>query len=543
MSTSLSDALIIGGGVVGTALAYELSQQGISVTLLEQNAVGSATSYGAAGMLPPQVEAHEPGALLDLALESFQRYPGWQAELYAMTGMSIDLDTRGIVQIAESPAGQQALRAQMNWQMARGLTVKALDEAAIRDWIPGLRAGIEFGLWTPGGQVAAPRLSQSLALAAVQKGSRILEGVTVTQVDDGGVDTTQGRFEAGLILIATGAWLSHLSPIPITPVKGQRLMLQQSAREATRITVFGESIYLVPKSGAHIFAGSTEEPRAGFDRSPTLAAILQVGEAARTLCPPLAEARLVEAWAGLRPCTADGLPVIGPVSPSSRVWVVGGHCRNGILLAPVTARMVVKSAVGGEPLPSAVRPDRFTGAGSRAPAAAEPGLSSHNPPVVTVSTDNEIALIAASRSIRANPAAVYALLKDFPAMVPYSQEIQSLSIEAGASPDRQRSHWVATFLGYPVRWVTDDSFDDALYAITAHLVESNFFDHYVYHAVVRPQAAGSLVELSVRFRLGRMRGLAGLPARQLIEAHLRLVLDRIVERTEEKPEPGNPGEG
>ena len=359
MTQHTSDILIIGGGVMGNGIAYELARRGLSVRVVEQNTIGSGTSYGAAGMLPPQVEAHAPGPLLEFARDSFEKYPHWQQELYEITGMSIDLDTRGIIQVAETDAEIVALHNQKKWQESLGLEVTPLSSEDIREWVPGIRDGVEYGLLTPGGQVQANRLSQSLAIAASHLGAHIHEGITVTRIDRNRVETSSGLFEAKTIVVATGAWLQALTGAAVYPVKGQRLVLEQPTRIATRITVFAENCYMVPKSGGQVLVGATEEPHAGYDRNTTLSAILTVGSAASNLCPSLDNARLLEAWAGLRPCTNDGLPIIGRLPSTDNVWVVGGHCRNGILLAPFTARMMAEAIVEGTSIPKELSPERF----------------------------------------------------------------------------------------------------------------------------------------------------------------------------------------
>lgn len=521
-----SDILIIGGGVVGNGIAYELSRRNLSVTLLEQNTVGSGTSYGAAGMLPPQVEAHAPGPLLEFSRSSFDRYPTWSQELQALTGMSIDLDTRGILQVAETEAGLQALKDQESWQESLGLSVTALSAQEIRDWVPGIRPGIEFGLLTPGGQLQASRLSQSLAIAATHLGAQIHEGVTVTSIRETHADTTAGSFSAHYIIVATGAWLHGLTGVAVRPVKGQRLLLEHAITASTRITVFGENCYLVPKSGAQILAGATEEPNAGFDRKPTLSAILTVGSAAESLCPPLKHARLVEAWAGLRPCTPDGLPVVGLLPGSEHIWVAGGHCRNGILLAPFTAHVVAEAIAAGASIPAPLAVDRFT------PDPISSNMSESLPPaaVDSSSTADDMVHIVLYADAQAAPHTVYEQFRDFSSFVESMPDVRTLDVMPGASPAEQESRWTINYMGMPIHWRVRDQFFDDQKAIRGSLIDSNIFDRYTYQGRVTPHGSGSHIRLEVFFRLSRMRGLATEPARQLMEKNLQSLLKTIIAR-------------
>ncbi len=524
-----ADILIIGGGIIGTALAYELTRSQRTVTLLEQLTVGSGTSYGAAGMLPPQVEAHEPGILLDWGLEAFQRYQQWQLELKDLGGIHMDLDTRGIIQVAETKAGHSALQHQYEWQQRHGLTVRTLDRQQLLDAIPGLRPDIHWGIWTPGGHVTASQLSAALAQGALCQGAQIIEGVTVTHIDEGWVDSTQGQFAADTILLTTGPWMSSLLTLPISPVKGQRVLLRQAAQRATSMTVFGENVYLVPKSGGQILAGSTEEPTAGFDQTPTLSAVLQVGQAARDLCPVLDRAQLIESWAGLRPCAPDGVPIIDLLPHFKNVWVVGAHCRNGILLAPVTAQYLVSHLTHGTPLPAEVRLSRFSERNLASHVPNHPALKS--PPWITSPSptpeDDGMVTIRVDGAVPASIEKVFNRMIDFSALFVDSREIRSVVTILSSDDARQTTEWTASFLGYPVQWSVEDHIDRLHYQIYGTLIESNIFDYYTYEVALTPYTQGTRLMLTVTFRLARLKGLALLPARQLVTRHLEMILFRI----------------
>jgi glycine oxidase len=345
--------IVVGGGVIGCAVAYELRKRGASVTLLERQRIAAGASYGAAGMLAPQVEASGPGAFLELGLRSRDLFADWQAELPT----SFDLDLSGILRVAHTEKGAAELRRRAEWQRGLGLGARILDPAEVADLCPGLAEAV-CGLWVPDGQVSAHRLTLALAQAAAQRGAELREGVVVTAVRTGGVDTTDGRMSAGQVVVAAGAWSGLLTGMPVRPVKGQRLLLRQPGR-VLGMTTFGDQCYLVPKAGGMVLAGATEEPSAGFDARVTAEAVGKVARAACALLPPLADAELVEAWAGLRPSTPDRLPVLGRLPGFEGVWMATGHFRNGILLSALTGRVMAEAILHGAALPASCAPDRF----------------------------------------------------------------------------------------------------------------------------------------------------------------------------------------
>ncbi len=350
---SSPEVIVVGGGVIGCGIAYELKKRGAQVTLLERGRIASGASYGAGGMLAPQVEAHAPGLLLELGLRSRDLFAGWQAEL----ATPFDLDLSGILRVAHTERTAGELRRRAEWQRSLGLSARLCDAAEVADMCPGVTEAT-LGLWVPDGQVSPYRLTLALAQGAAQRGATVREGVTVTAVRTGGVDTTEGRLHADHVVIAAGAWSGPLTGMPVRPVKGQRLLVRHPGR-LLAMTTFGDHGYLVPKPGGHILIGATEEPGAGYDTRVTLEAVGKLSRAAAALLPALAGAEMVESWSGLRPATPDRLPVLGQMPGFERVWLATGHYRNGILLAPVTARMIAEAVTAGATLPAGLAADRF----------------------------------------------------------------------------------------------------------------------------------------------------------------------------------------
>lgn len=350
---SSAEIIVVGGGVIGCALAFELRKRGAGVMLLERDRIASGASYGAGGMLAPQVEAAGPGAILELGLRSRDLFAGWQAELPS----PFDLDLSGILRVAHTEKGAQELRRRAEWQRGLGLGARLCDPGEVADLCPGLSETL-CGLWVPDGQVSAQRLTLSLAQGAVQRGAVLREGVIVTAVRTGGVDTTEGRLSAGQVVVAAGAWSGLLTGMPVRPIKGQRLLLRQPGR-LMGLTVFGDQCYLIPKAGGRVLAGATEEPGAGFDTRVTTEAVGKLARAACALLPPLGAAELVESWAGLRPGTPDRLPLLGRLPGFDGVWLATGHHRNGILLSALTGRLMAEAILHGAALPATCAPDRF----------------------------------------------------------------------------------------------------------------------------------------------------------------------------------------
>ncbi len=351
-----ADVVIVGGGVIGCAVAYALARRRVPVMLCERARIGGAASYGAGGMLAPQVEAQGPGLLLDLGLQARAMFSDLQAEL----PFPFDLDFSGILRVAADPDGAERLRARAAWQQAAGLSARLLDPGEVRDVCP-VAARVTAGLWVPDGQVSARRLTLALAAGATRCGAELREGVTVRGLGPAGLETSAGPLRCGTVVMAAGAWTGALTSLPVGPLKGQRLLLREAGAPMGCI-LWGDGAYLVPKPGGGVLVGATEEPEAGFDPRVTLGAVARLSRAAVGLVPALAGAELVETWAGFRPATPDRLPVLGPLPGRPDVWVASGHFRNGILLSALSGELVARGLVDRQPLPAALAPDRFAAA-------------------------------------------------------------------------------------------------------------------------------------------------------------------------------------
>ncbi|HEY9734790.1 MAG TPA: glycine oxidase ThiO, partial [Trichocoleus sp.] len=273
MADRTSDVLIIGGGIVGLAIALELHQQGVAVAVLSRD-FQQAASHAAAGMLAPHAEALPVGPMLELCQRSLQLYPAWVQKLEALTGKSVGYWPCGILapQFTQPPQLSASAAA---W----------LPAAALHTYQAGLSQDIQGGWWFPeDGQVDNRALVQALRIAVQDLGIAVYEGVAVTAMQQQRrrvvrVLTTAGEFSAGQIVLATGAWSSELVPVPVFPKKGQMVALRVPAHyghpQPLRRVLYGEDIYIVPRQDGRIVLGATSE-EVGFTPHNTPAGVSQL---------------------------------------------------------------------------------------------------------------------------------------------------------------------------------------------------------------------------------------------------------------------------
>lgn len=522
VSAKTTDVIVVGGGVIGCAVALELARSGLEVMVLEREHVGSGASYGAAGMLAPQIEFSSEGPGLELALTSLALFQDWDEIVRAKTGLSLDLDLSGVIRVAESDPSQRELERMAGDQITCGYEARLLDGKDLREWAPSLHSRAERGLWVPGGQVDAARLTRLLAQTASSFGARIWSGMPVTEVHDGAVTTPAGRFEASHIVVATGAWLPFLLNLPLRPVKGQRLLVELAAAPVTRVPLVGEGVYVVPKAGGRYILGATEEPDAGYDRRPTLAGLTEVGLEAQLLFPVLAKSQVIEQWAGLRPAMPDGLPVISRDPRWASVLAVGGHYRHGILLAPVTAQMVAATLIQGMALPLAFAADRFLYKEATKEEAPTPEEETSRAVSVEERSSDKLVL---ETTIAAPSDVVFAALKDVSTYCRMMPDVQTVDVLKEESSNVRTVQWVVHYLGQRIAWVERQQFTDDQ-RMQADLISSEFFERYRYNGRLAPAAGGTRVTIELDM-VSRRRGLVLAAARRIIQHNLRAFMERL----------------
>lgn len=356
------DAIVVGAGAIGLAIAWRAARLGLSILVVERAAhPGAGASGVAAGMLAPVTEA-EFGAnsLLQLNLESARRYPAFLEELADTAGQKIPI-SKGTMFVALDRDQLEALRRLYEFQESLGLQVQWLDHEATRKKEPALHPSAHAAIFAQGDLAIDPRvLLSALATALEREGGSLKTGGEVSEVvvEGGrarGVRLGQGgEVSASQVVVAAGCWSGSVGGIPaevsesIRPVKGQILRLRPRGNEPGPIgsVVRTEEVYLVPREGGEVVAGATVEER-GFDITVTAGAVFELLRAAEEAVPAIREMELAETSAGLRPGSRDNAPLIGPTSVEGLVAATG-HWRNGILLAPVTADAVATFLAKGE---------------------------------------------------------------------------------------------------------------------------------------------------------------------------------------------------
>jgi thiazole synthase len=352
-----SDILIIGGGVIGLAIAVELKLRGLAVTVVSRD-LKQASTLAAAGMLAPRAEAIPDSPMLDLCLRSRAMYPEWCAKLEQLTGVSTDYWPCGILApVYEQPQDDRSQVAQ--W----------LDRNAINLYQAGLGSDVVGGWWYPeDAQVDNRALARALQQAARELGVDLREGVEVEAIEQQNrvvreVRTSVGEFKADHYVLATGAWSNELLPVPIRPKKGQILSVQASSGNRQPLplnrVLYGCDVYLVPRRDGRILIGATVED-VGFLPHNTPAGIHTLLAQALRLYPELQDWSIQECWWGFRPTTPDELPILGTSSCENLTLAIG-HYRNGILLAPITAVLLADAIAQqkSDPLIEHFRGDRF----------------------------------------------------------------------------------------------------------------------------------------------------------------------------------------
>lgn len=352
------DVCIVGGGVIGCSIAYFAAKKGLRPLVLEKHTLGSQSTQAGAGMLGAQVEMEEPDALFRLGIASRALYKELREELKDRSGLDIELQTAGILRLAVSEADRQTLLARRDWQNSNGQRTQWLeDDELYKDF--GDLFGPTFGaLYLPDDhQIRNLALLNALVAAASAMGAEFREHTEVTGfLRQGdrilGVETNSGRFKAGHVVLAAGAWSGLLGKsagleLPIFPIKGQAV-LAETRIPVTPLTVFTHGTYMVPKLTGHIYIGATME-NAGFDKTPTLQGISRLVSDAVRIMPPLGKLGWSAHLVGLRPGSRDGFPFLGELPGAEGLLVASGHSRNGVLLAPVTGLAMAELLAGETP--------------------------------------------------------------------------------------------------------------------------------------------------------------------------------------------------
>jgi glycine oxidase len=359
--------LIIGAGVIGCAIARELTVRGVPTTVIDNRPPGGGATQASAGMLAPYVEGHESGALLDLGVRSLALYDDWIGRVAGESGMPVEYRRIGTLEVALDPPHANDMQVAARRAPA-GVTRRWITSDEARRAHPALGAAIAGALFTPThGYVVARDLAGALATAAERHGAVFRRG-TARQVrrtpSSLVVSTDSAELTATTVVLAAGAWTNGIdiegaAAPPLRPVRGQLLCLGWQGNPIETI-IWGPECYIVPRTDGSVMVGATVE-EVGFDERTTSAGIRDLLDAACELLPAGWGATFLEARVGLRPATPDDLPVLGPDPRMEGLVHASGHFRNGVLLAPLTATLVADwiEKKKNDPALDLLRPGRF----------------------------------------------------------------------------------------------------------------------------------------------------------------------------------------
>lgn len=364
----MPDVVIVGGGIIGCAIGFNLAKAGLRPLVLEKAAVAAEASSGGAGLLSAQAHTDEAGPLFDLKLASRALYAPLAEELRERSGTDIELRPLGHVVPACTAEDVARLQGRVAWQAARGLAAKWLPAREARELEPGLLDGLLGAGWFSEDHHLNPTaVTQGLAGAMARLGGRVrVECPVLGLLRDGdrvvGVRTADGPIAADVVVVAAGAWSGEFQasagiPIPILPAKGQ-IVVARLPQPALRHVVYGD-VYAIPRATGEHIIGSTVE-YVGFDKGVTVEGVAALLADATRLAPALRDAEMVTSYGCLRPASTDGLPLLGSAPSRPGLILATGHFRNGILLAPITGRLIAELIISGRPsIPlDPFRPDR-----------------------------------------------------------------------------------------------------------------------------------------------------------------------------------------
>jgi glycine oxidase len=366
----VSDVVVIGGGIVGCACAYELAKGGARVTLLEYGKTGMQATNAAAGMLAPLIESDGVGPMLRFGAQALREYAGGVAEVERACGFDVEYRPNGILKAAFDEAGAEKLRRRFAWQREQGFPIEWLEGDLCRELEPRLSPRVIAGVFSASeGSVSNQLLALGLERAATALGADIRSRTPATgfRTRAGRVTTVRSAgadFACDAVVLAAGARSGQIAAklparVPVRPVRGQMIALGGMSAPIRHI-VWGPDGYLVPRANGLVFAGATVE-EVGFRRRTTKVGLRRLRLMANALVPQLAAAAAHFDWAGLRPGTPDALPIIGPLPRWENVAAATGHYRNGILLGPLTGRAVARGVLAGDwsGVPAEFAPSRF----------------------------------------------------------------------------------------------------------------------------------------------------------------------------------------
>jgi glycine oxidase len=378
----VAEIVVVGAGIIGVGVAYELARRGARVTVLDPRAPGQGASQASAGVLAPYIEAPAHGALRDLAVESLGLYDEFVARVASDARTEVEYRHTGTIDVALDADEAERLKTTAGLLETLGVRTEWREGADIFRLAPSIAPAATGALFIPDhALVSAPGLVRALVLAGEARGVTYRGGTRVTKVTRhgdrlsvhiAGVASDTGSATSGAaetlgadnVVIAAGSWSGQIDTgdapaVPVRPVRGQLLHLAWRAAPLAHV-LWGARCYMVPWQDGTVLVGATVE-EVGFAEDVTVAGVHTLLSAAAELVPDTMSARFKEARVGLRPASSDTVPVIGPSPEMPGLFYATGHYRNGILLAPLTAMMLADGILEGRwhRLLDATSPARF----------------------------------------------------------------------------------------------------------------------------------------------------------------------------------------
>ena len=355
-----NDLLIVGGGIIGCTIAWEAARRGRRVIVIERGEVGGAATHAAGGMLAPLSEADRDTPFLRLCQLSAALYPGFVSLLRESVDLDVEYRTEGTLYLSLSESDDIELESRYRWQCDSGFNVQRLSSSELHQLEPALNPAVRWALFFPQdcqinnrlliSAVRRAALSQGVIFRTGKSVDRLLIEKAMGQSSILGVVTEAGNIAADQVVLAAGSWSSRIEGAPATgvePVRGQMIAVVNTS-PPVRHVVYSHRGYLVPRLDGRLIAGSTTE-EVGFDCRHTDAGISTITANATEMLPDFTKQPVIEKWAGLRPRAADHLPILGADPHIRGLFHATGHYRNGILLAPLTARVIVDLLTGRSP--------------------------------------------------------------------------------------------------------------------------------------------------------------------------------------------------
>ncbi|GDY08010.1 D-amino-acid oxidase [Planctomycetia bacterium] len=341
----MPDIVLIGGGVIGLSIAFELVTRGASVRVLDQGPLGQESSWAGAGMITPGDPAGANSPDTRLRAESFVLWPDWAARLREESGIDTGFARCGGIEFSPDRSASEIAAVAAKFQ-SEGVRAELIGARELRELEPNLNPELGDAVHLPDYcQVRNPRLLKALLAACTARGAELSPGSPVIGFERSGSRVTSIRtpaetISAGQFVVCSGAWSQSVlaqvgCTIPVVPVRGQIVLLEALPLPTRRILEVG-SRYIVPRADGRLLIGSTEE-HVGFEKRNTAEAVAELIHFGSELVPSLKAARFERCWSGLRPGSPNGRPYLGRVPNTDNLFVAAGHFRAGLMLSPITA--------------------------------------------------------------------------------------------------------------------------------------------------------------------------------------------------------------